>query len=66
MAKAFQYAHAADPTVPLFINDYNLESDGVKLDSLLELINELKAQNVPISGVATQMHISINTRCFPV
>ncbi len=61
VAKAFQYAHAADPTVPLFINDYNLESDGVKLDSLLELINELKAQNVPISGVATQMHISINT-----
>jgi endo-1,4-beta-xylanase len=61
VAKAFQYAHAADASVPLFINDYNLESDAVKLDSLLELISELKAQNVPISGVATQMHISINT-----
>jgi endo-1,4-beta-xylanase len=61
VAKAFNYAHAADPNVPLFINDYNLESDPVKLDSLLALISELKSKNVPISGVATQMHISINT-----
>jgi endo-1,4-beta-xylanase len=60
VAKVFNYAHAADPNVPLFINDYNLESDNVKLDSLIGLVNELKTQGVPISGIGVQMHISIN------
>ncbi len=61
VAKTFQYAHAANPNALLFINDYNLESDAVKLDSLLALVGELQAQQVPISGIGTQMHISINT-----
>jgi endo-1,4-beta-xylanase len=61
VAKAFQYAHAADPAALLFINDYNLESDGAKLDSLLALVAQLQAQGVPISGIGTQMHININT-----
>jgi endo-1,4-beta-xylanase len=59
--KAFQYARAADPSALLFINDYNLESDNIKLDSLLAFVGELKAKGAKIDGIGTQMHISINT-----
>ena len=61
IADAFRWANAADPTAKLFINDYNLESDSRKLDSVIKIINELKAAAVPIHGVGSQMHISINT-----
>lgn len=61
IANAFRWANAADPAAKLFINDYNLESDSRKLDSVIALINELKAAAVPIHGVGLQMHISINT-----
>lgn len=61
IANAFRYANAADPAALLFLNDYNLESSTQKLDSLIAMVNELKGQSVPIHGVATQMHISVNT-----
>ena len=61
IANAFRWANAADPSAKLFINDYNLESDSRKLDSIIKLINELKTAGVPIHGVGLQMHISINT-----
>ncbi|MEI9910892.1 MAG: endo-1,4-beta-xylanase [Bacteroidota bacterium] len=61
IADAFRWANAADPAAKLFINDYNLESDNRKLDSVIKIINELKAASVPIHGVGLQMHISINS-----
>jgi endo-1,4-beta-xylanase len=59
--KAFQYAKAADPNALLFINDYNLEYNAAKLDSLISYVNELKAKGAKIDGIGTQMHININT-----
>lgn len=59
--KAFNYAKAADPNALLFINDYNLEYDGRKLDSLIAYVNELKLKGAKIDGIGTQMHININT-----
>lgn len=56
--KAFNYAAAADPTALLFINDYNLESRPVKLDSLLKMVTELKGRGAKIDGIGTQMHIT--------
>ena len=61
ISSAFRYANTADPAALLFLNDYNLESSSQKLDSFVAMVNELKLQSVPIHGVATQMHISINT-----
>lgn len=61
IAKAFNYARQYDPVSDLFLNDYNLESNSAKLDSFVALANELKTQGAPITGVGTQMHISINT-----
>jgi endo-1,4-beta-xylanase len=55
--KAFQYAAAADPSAELYINDYNLESNSVKLDSLISYVKELKAKGAKIDGIGTQMHV---------
>jgi endo-1,4-beta-xylanase len=59
--KAFQYAKAADPSAVLFINDYNLESDNTKLDSLIAFVNELKGKGAQVDGIGTQMHINLGT-----
>jgi endo-1,4-beta-xylanase len=59
--KAFQYAKAADHLALLFINDYNLESDNRKLDSLIAYVHELKGKGAQIDGIGTQMHISLAT-----
>jgi endo-1,4-beta-xylanase len=59
--KAFQYAQAADPDALLFINDYNLESNTAKVDSLINYVKELKTKGAKIDGIGTQMHIDWNT-----
>lgn len=58
---AFAYAHAADPAAELFMNDYNLETSSAKLTAFVNMANTLKAANVGITGVGTQLHISIGT-----
>jgi len=59
--KAFNYAKAADPTADLFINDYALESNARKLDSLIAFVRELKTRGAKVDGIGTQMHIAWNT-----
>lgn len=58
IAKAFEYAHAADPEALLFYNDYNSERP-VKRDKIYRLLKNLIAQKVPIHGVGLQAHWSI-------
>jgi endo-1,4-beta-xylanase len=60
IAKAFSYAHEADPNAILFYNDFNIERDTVKLNATLKMIKELKAEGVPISGLGFQMHIRMD------
>jgi len=60
IARAFQYAHEADPNALLFYNDYGQEWGGPKLDSMIALVTALKKRGIPISGVGMQMHIDIN------
>lgn len=62
--KAFNYAKAADPTADLYINDYNLESNPAKLDSLIAFVAELKAKGAKIDGIGTQMHINATATGF--
>lgn len=59
--KAFQYAATADPGAELYINDYNLESSSQKLSALIAFVTELKNKGIKITGIGTQMHISLNT-----
>jgi endo-1,4-beta-xylanase len=58
---AFQYAKTADPNALLFINDYNLETNTAKLDSLIAYVRELQGEGAKIDGIGTEMHIAYNT-----
>lgn len=55
IAKAFEYAHEADPQAQLTYNDYNL-AEPAKLAGVIRLVKELKAQGVPIDCVGIQDH----------
>ena len=58
IAKAFQFAHEADPQAELYYNDYSLENEP-KRNGAVQLIKKLKAQGVPITGVGLQGHNSL-------
>ncbi|MBE9601624.1 endo-1,4-beta-xylanase [Pedobacter sp. MC2016-24] len=58
IAKAFEYAHAADPQALLFYNDYNSERP-VKRDKIYRLLKKLIAKHVPIHGIGLQAHWSV-------
>jgi endo-1,4-beta-xylanase len=60
IAKAFRYAHEADPEAILFYNDFNIERDTAKLNGVLRMISDLKVQGVPINGLGFQMHIRMD------
>lgn len=57
--KAFEYAHAADPTATLIYNDYRSELPG-KREKLFELIKFLKANNAPVHAVGLQGHYELD------
>jgi endo-1,4-beta-xylanase len=59
IAKAFQWAHEADPDALLFYNDYN-EISPVKREKMYRLVKSLKDAGVPIHGVGLQGHWAIN------
>ena len=59
IAKAFEYAHAADPAAVLVYNDYNNELDG-KRERMLALLASLKARQVPVHAVGLQGHYEID------
>lgn len=55
IAKAFEFAHEADPQALLFYNDYN-ESNPHKRERIYRLVRSLLDQGVPIHGVGLQAH----------
>jgi endo-1,4-beta-xylanase len=57
---AFQEARAADPVALLFYNDYNLETPGLKQDSVFARISGMKARGIPIDGIGFQAHFQVN------
>ncbi|GAB3739684.1 endo-1,4-beta-xylanase [Spirosoma lituiforme] len=57
----FIWAHEADPDALLFYNDFNYEISPAKLESVLKMVNNFRAAGIPINGLGTQMHITINT-----
>src|SRR5207248_2748556 len=59
IARAFEYAHAADPKAVLFYNDYN-EINSIKRDKIYKLVKSLKDAGVPIGGVGLQGYWAIN------
>jgi len=59
IAKAFQYAHEADPNAQLNYNDYSLETEA-KRNGAIALIKKLQAQGIPVAVVGIQGHDSLS------
>ena len=59
IAKAFQWAHEADPDALLFYNDYN-EISPIKREKMYKLVKSLKDAGVPIHGIGLQGHWAVN------
>ena len=59
IAKAFEYAHEADPNAVLFYNDYN-EINPVKRAKIIRLLKSLKDAGVPVNAVGLQAHWAVN------
>lgn len=58
IAKAFEYAHEADPAAELRYNDYSIEN-APKREGVIALVKKLQAQQVPISGLGSQTHANL-------
>jgi endo-1,4-beta-xylanase len=56
VAIALRAAQAADPGAKLYVNDYNVETDGPKMRALYDLVASLKRAGAPIDGVGLQSH----------
>ena len=58
IAKAFEFAHEADPNALLFYNDYN-ECDPGKRDRIFDMVKKMQDNGVPIHGIGMQGHYNI-------
>jgi endo-1,4-beta-xylanase len=63
IAKAFEYAHEADPDAILRYNDFGLENPA-KRSKLITLIRSLQAQHVPVMAIGSQTHVNVSAPTF--
>ncbi len=59
IAKAFEYAHAADPEAMLIYNDYNLFFAN-KQEKLKQLLQYFKDRRVPVHAIGIQGHFELD------
>jgi endo-1,4-beta-xylanase len=59
VAKAFEYAHAADPAAELYYNDYNLWKPA-KRDAAVKLVQGLRAKGLRVDGIGEQAHWGVD------
>ncbi|KAJ7164441.1 glycoside hydrolase superfamily [Mycena filopes] len=55
---AFQAARAVDPSVKLYINDYNLDSNNAKVQGIVNLVKSINANGKLVDGIGTQAHLN--------
>src|SRR6187431_1528367 len=60
VAKAFEFAHEADPDAELYYNDYNLEKPA-KRAGVIKLVQDLQARKLRIDGIGNQAHWRLET-----
>jgi len=60
VAKAFEFAHDADPNAELYYNDFNLEKPA-KRAGVIRLVNDLKTRGLRIDGIGNQGHWRLET-----
>jgi len=54
---AFRQARQSAPNARLLYNDYDVSWDGPKFDSMYAMLQSLKDNGTPITGVGFQMHV---------
>ena len=59
IAKAFEYAHEADPNAELYYNEFHNEYPA-KRDAIVRLVKDLKQKGLRIDGVGLQEHCDMN------
>lgn len=57
MDDAFIWAHQADPTAKLILNDFGNEGQNKVSNLMYAYVKSAKARGVPIDGIGMQMHI---------
>ena len=60
VAKAFEFAHEADPDAELYYNDFNLEKPA-KRAGVIKLVKDLQARKLRIDGIGNQAHWRMDT-----
>lgn len=56
---AFVWAHEADPSAKLYINDYGVEfTESSKAEAYFNLVKRLQASGLPIDGCGLQCHLT--------
>ena len=58
--QALRTARATDPRAKLFINDFDVEVPGPKLDGLVRRARDLVTSGVPLDGIGLQAHTHID------
>lgn len=58
IAKAFEFAQAADPDAELYYNDYSLFLPA-KADGAVKLVKEIQEQSIKVTGIGIQGHYMI-------
>jgi endo-1,4-beta-xylanase len=59
LAKAFEFAHEADPDAELYYNDFNLWKPA-KRDAAIRLVQGLRAKGLRVDGIGEQGHWGID------
>jgi endo-1,4-beta-xylanase len=59
IARAFEYAHQADPNAELYYNDFDMWKGG-KVRGTIRLVKDLQARGLCIDGVGMQGHWGMN------
>lgn len=62
IARAFRYAHEADPEALLFYNDFELYDPRKpkKLEAVIAMVEDFKDRGIPIHGLGVQMHVGLS------
>ncbi len=60
MARAYHYAHAADPKALLFYNDFNQNISPQKMAAIEALVKDFKRRKIPLHGLGLQFHLDIS------
>jgi endo-1,4-beta-xylanase len=59
IARAFEYAHQADPNAELYYNDFDMWKPG-KVQGTIKLVKDLRAGGLRIDGIGMQGHWGMN------